>query len=174
MQVVGFDEIDYELSIWRDDDPGFSSIPMGVYQDETIEPNGGGMWRKNRRFNSPGVYGVDPNRNYPYEWVGNGSSTDPSSDTYRGPSPGSEPEVIALMNLVNSHEFVTHQTLHTSGNITIHPWGYSENPSPDHDVFQNMMGYGLFTGGLGRSDGYHGKGSGCCPGKGCNRCQRDA
>ena len=112
--------------------------PDGVTYNETIAPNGGGMWRKNRRFNSPGVYGVDPNRNYPYEWVGNGSSTDPSSDTYRGPSPGSEPEVIALMNLVNSHEFVTHQTLHTSGNITIHPWGFSENPSPDHDVFQNM------------------------------------
>ncbi len=112
--------------------------PDGVVYNETTDPNGGGMWRKNRRLNSPGVYGVDPNRNYPYEWIGGGSSPDPSSETYRGPSAGSEPEVQALMNLINSHEFVTHQTLHTYGNLTIHPWGYTDIPSPDHAVFQHM------------------------------------
>lgn len=111
--------------------------PDGVVYNETIQPQGGGMWRKNRR-NNGGSYGVDPNRNYPYEWEGSGSSTDPNSDTYRGPSAGSEPEIQAMMNLVNSHDFITHQTLHTHGNITIHPWGYSDNPSPDHALFQHM------------------------------------
>ncbi len=111
--------------------------PDGVAYNEQIQPQGGGMWRKNRRDNG-GSYGVDPNRNYPYEWVGPGSSTNPSSDTYRGPSAGSEPENQAMMNLINSHEFITHQTLHTAGNITIHPWGYSNSPSPEHALFQHM------------------------------------
>jgi len=111
--------------------------PDGVAYNEQTDPEGGGMWRKNRR-NNGGSWGVDPNRNYPYEWIGGGSSSDPSSETYRGPSAGSEPEVQALMNLVNSHEFVTHQTLHTYGNITIHPWGYVANPCPDYDLFQHM------------------------------------
>ena len=112
--------------------------PDGVVYNETIQPDGGGMWRKNRRYNSAYSYGVDPNRNFPYEWVGPGSSTDPDSETYRGPSAGSEPCVQALMNFVNSREFVTHQTLHTHGNITIHPWGYTSDLCPDFDLFQHM------------------------------------
>ena len=112
--------------------------PDGVVYNETIEPGGGGMWRKNRRNNGGGVYGVDPNRNYPFEWVGGGSSTDPSSDTYRGPSAGSEPEVIAVMGLVNSHEFVTHQSLHTYSDLTLYPWGYTAANTPDHATFVHM------------------------------------
>ena len=112
--------------------------PDGVVYNETIEPNGGGMWRKNRRYNGPGSYGVDPNRNYPFEWVGPGSSTDPDSDLYRGPSAGSEPEVQALMNFINSREFVTHQSLHTYSNLTLYPWGYTTADTPDHDTFVHM------------------------------------
>jgi hypothetical protein len=112
--------------------------PDGVVYNETTNPAGGGMWRKNRRYNGDGTYGVDPNRNYPYEWGGSGSSGNPGDVTYRGPSAGSEPEVQAMMNFVNSREFVTHQTLHTYSNVTIHPWGYTSAPSPDHDLFQHM------------------------------------
>jgi carboxypeptidase T len=112
--------------------------PDGVVYNETTNPNGGGMWRKNRRYNSPGVYGVDLNRNYPFEWVGPGSSTDPSSDTYRGPSAGSEPETQALINFINSHEFVTHQSLHTYSNLTLIPWGYTSADTPDHATYVHM------------------------------------
>ncbi len=111
--------------------------PDGMVYNETIAPQGGGMWRKNRRDNG-GSYGVDLNRNYPFEWLGGGSSPDPSSDTYRGPSPGSEPETQALMDFVNSREFVTHQTLHTYSNLTLYPWGYTMQPSPDDDLFVHM------------------------------------
>jgi len=34
--------------------------PDGVEYNHTTDPNGGGMWRKNRRHNSDGSYGVDP------------------------------------------------------------------------------------------------------------------
>ena len=43
--------------------------------------------------------GVDLNRNYGAGWGGTGASTDPASDTYRGPGPWSEPETQAV------HEF---------------------------------------------------------------------
>ena len=49
--------------------------PDGFLYNEQTNPNGGGMWRKNRRNNGDGTYGVDNNRNYPYEWgCSNGSS----------------------------------------------------------------------------------------------------
>jgi len=53
------------------------------------------LWRKNRR-NNGASYGVDLNRNYNEQWGGVGSSNSPSSETYRGPSAASEPEVQAL------------------------------------------------------------------------------
>src|SRR5262249_10654930 len=57
------------------------------------------LWRKNLRDNNGNGTtevgdGVDPNRNYPEHWNYDeeGSSSITSSDTYRGPSAGSEPE----------------------------------------------------------------------------------
>ncbi len=114
--------------------------PDGVLYNETTNPNGGGMWRKNRRFNGDGTYGVDPNRNYPYEWVGPGSSTYPGDDTYRGPSAGSEPEVQALMGLVNAHAFITSQSFHTYSNLILYPWGFTTANSPDDALYQHMAG----------------------------------
>ena len=38
--------------------------PDGYIFNETTNPNGGGLWRKNRRDNLDGEMGVDPNRNY--------------------------------------------------------------------------------------------------------------
>ncbi len=112
--------------------------PDGFVYNETTDPAGGGMWRKNRRNNGGGSYGVDPNRNYPYEWVGPGSSTDPWSETYRGPSAGSEPEVQAMMALVNAHAFVTSQSFHSYSNLTLYPWGHTLTPSPDASIFIAM------------------------------------
>jgi carboxypeptidase T len=114
--------------------------PDGSVYNEGNYPNGGGMWRKNRRNNMDGSYGVDPNRNYPYMWGydNNGSSPDPDSETYRGPSGGSEPEVQALMNFINSREIRTHDTIHSHGNLTLIPWGYTSSPTPDGALFDHM------------------------------------
>jgi murein tripeptide amidase MpaA len=81
--------------------------PDGFVYNELTNPAGGGMWRKNRRNNGDGTMGVDLNRNYPYEWgCDYGSSGDPGSETYRGPSAGSEPETQAMMQFINEHAFV--------------------------------------------------------------------
>ncbi|MBT7311106.1 hypothetical protein HN843_05045, partial [bacterium] len=111
--------------------------PDGSEYNRQTNPNGGGMWRKNRR-NNGGSYGVDPNRNYPYEWGGSGSSPDPTSETYRGPSPGSEPCIQSLMSFINSQEFVTHNSSHTYSNLTLYPWGYTSTDTPDGSTFVTM------------------------------------
>ena len=81
--------------------------PDGYEYNRSTNPNGGGMWRKNRRLNTGGSYGVDLNRNYgPYNYwnaTNGGSSTSPSSDTYRGTAPFSEPETEIIRN------FLTHK-----------------------------------------------------------------
>jgi len=51
------------------------------------------QWRKNRRDNGDGTFGVDPNRNWSHDWAeSTGGSTITSEITYRGPSAQSEPE----------------------------------------------------------------------------------
>jgi carboxypeptidase T len=114
--------------------------PDGVIYNESTDPAGGGMWRKNRRDNGDGTIGVDPNRNYPYEWGydDTGSSPDSDSIVYRGPSAGSEPEVQAMMNLVNSRQFITHDTVHTYSNLTLYPFGFNTVPAPDAAAFTLM------------------------------------
>ncbi len=114
--------------------------PDGFVYNESTNPNGGGMWRKNRRNNGDGTYGVDPNRNYPYNWGYDNSGSSPytNDDTYRGPSAGSEPEVQALMALINDHNFRTHDSVHTYSNLTLYPWGYTTNDTPHAATYEHM------------------------------------
>lgn len=110
--------------------------PDGFVYNETNWPAGGGMWRKNRRDNGGSSYGVDPNRNYPYQWGGIGSSGNPDSETYRGPYPASEPEVQALMGLIEAHQFVTHQSYHSYADLILIPWAYTSSHTEDDSLFR--------------------------------------
>jgi hypothetical protein len=97
----------------------------------------GGWWRKNRRDNGDGSYGVDLNRNWGFEWGydNDGSSPAPSNDLYRGPSAFSEPETQALRDFCNAREFTIWLSYHTYGELLLFPWGYIYANTPDHDVF---------------------------------------
>jgi hypothetical protein len=116
--------------------------PDGSVYNEVGHPSGGGMWRKNRRDNGDGTFGVDPNRNYPYMWGYDdmGSSPDPGSEVYRGPSAGSELEIQAMMLFINGRNIRTHDTIHTYSNLTLYPWGYISTPTPDGAIFDHMAG----------------------------------
>jgi len=100
----------------------------------------GGMWRKNRRINSDGSYGVDLNRNYGPQQMWNspngGSSTTPNSDTYRGTEPFSEQETFAVSQFMAKHKIRTCLNYHTYGNYLIYPWGYSSKESDDSLKFR--------------------------------------
>ncbi|MFN5183724.1 MAG: M14 family zinc carboxypeptidase [Bacteroidota bacterium] len=112
--------------------------PDGYEYNFSTNPNGGGMWRKNRRINGDGTFGVDLNRNYGYFWGLNnfGSSPNTSSDTYRGPSANSEPETQLMENFVNTHEFRLAVNNHTYSDVLIYPYGYAANTyTPDSAQF---------------------------------------
>ena len=112
--------------------------PDGYVYNQTTNPNGGGLWRKNRRLNSDGTYGVDPNRNYGYQWgLNSGSSGNPASDTYRGTSAFSEPETQMIRDFCVDKDFVAALNSHSSGNYLIHPWGYV-NSTPEPATFASL------------------------------------
>lgn len=114
--------------------------PDGYVYNENTNPNGGGMWRKNRRNNNNGTYGVDLNRNYGFHWGLDdiGSSPDPNDQTYRGTSAFSEPETQALQWFAENHQFKMTINYHSYGNDLIYPWGYiADLYTPDSAVFVN-------------------------------------
>ena len=92
-------------------------------------------WRKNRRNNKDGTFGVDLNRNYSYQWGlgAGGSEGSPNSweDTYRGPAPFSEPETRAFRDFVlglhNSRALLSY---HSYGELFLRPWGYTTADPP--------------------------------------------
>lgn len=114
--------------------------PDGYVYNETVRPQGGGLWRKNRRVNGDGTFGVDLNRNYGHKWGfdNEGSSGNTSSDVYRGPSAFSEPETRAVRDFAMSHDFKIALNYHSFGNFLIYPYGYTDKPTEDFDVFQEL------------------------------------
>lgn len=124
--------------------------PDGYIYNETTNPDGGGMWRKNRRNFGDGTYGVDNNRNYDY-WI-NGDSNQSvwntlgvseltTGDTYPGTSAISEPENQAVKYFVDNHNFKVALNAHTFSNLFLYPFGYDLNtPSPDDDYLNKISG----------------------------------
>ncbi|MEL6943221.1 MAG: M14 family zinc carboxypeptidase, partial [Bacteroidota bacterium] len=88
--------------------------PDGYVYNESTNPNGGGMWRKNRRNNSGSCEGVDINRNFDWMWSSNsGSSGNTCSESYRGTSAFSEPETQAIRDFATSINPPIAYTTHT-------------------------------------------------------------
>ncbi len=90
-------------------------------------------WRKNRQPNAGSTaIGTDLNRNWDYKWgCCNGSSTSPGSDTYRGASPSSAPEVRAVTDFVRGRELGGVQQItaaidfHAYGELVLWPFGWT-------------------------------------------------
>ena len=106
------------------------------------------LWRKNLRDNNgdgtiaPGD-GVDLNRNYDERWNydNEGSSTESSSDTYRGTAPASEPETQAHQDLINRLKFKFLVTYHSYGPLLLYAYGWQvQTPSFDDPLFIEYTG----------------------------------
>ena len=94
---------------------------------------GDSMWRKN----TTGSDGVDVNRNYPYRWNEcNGSSGSPYSDTYRGPSAGSENETQAIMSLVERIRPVYSISFHSYSELVLYPYSCDGERVPQREVVE--------------------------------------
>ena len=109
---------------------------------------GNRLWRKNLRDNDgDGVItaadGVDPNRNYPTKWGydNEGSSPVTASETYRGPSPRSEPETRALDGLMKRMKFKFLVNYHSASQLLLYGVGWQvATPTPDDLIYQAMAG----------------------------------
>ncbi len=88
-------------------------------------------WRKNRRDNGDGSFGIDINRNYGYQWgVDNtGSSPDPNSEVYRGPAAFSEPETRLVRDFFLSRSIRALISYHSFAQSILFPWGYTTQPA---------------------------------------------
>ncbi len=88
-------------------------------------------WRKNRRANVDGTFGVDINRNYGLAWGLDdlGSSGRPGSDVYRGTAPFSEPETAAIRDLFAGRDFRAMISFHSFAQVILYPWGYTTAPA---------------------------------------------
>ncbi len=95
-------------------------------------------WRKNIRDNDNNgqiTYsggwsypdGVDPNRNYGWQFGGEGASSNPSDQTYHGPAGFSEPETAAMRDLMAERHFVAGISYHSYSELVLWPFGYVSN-----------------------------------------------
>jgi len=120
-----------------------------IYFVPTVNPDGlayvqanhagspNNWWRKNRRDNGNGTFGVDLNRNYSYQWGydNTGSSPTTSSEIYRGPSAFSEPETRAIRDFCAQRHFTCFLSYHSYGELLLYPWGYFAGFTPDQKVY---------------------------------------
>lgn len=117
-------------------------------------------WRKNTNqnfCNRANSRGVDLNRNFSFKWNvtgGQGSSGNQCSGTFRGPAPGSEPEIQALENYVRSiwpdrrgennsdaaprDTSGIHIDIHSFSELVLWPWGETRQVAPNGIALQTL------------------------------------
>jgi Zinc carboxypeptidase len=138
-------------------DPAGTGLPPSTV--ESVAPPGGiaAYRRKNcdgEFSDQPSVpcelqWGIDPNRNYGNLWGGNGASPDPTSQSFHGPGPRSEPEVRAVWDYSRTHQVTTLITLHNVAALVLRPPGLHDGgKAPDEerlkaigDAMANATGY---------------------------------
>ena len=128
--------------------------PDGRKQAET-----GLSWRKNTNQNYCGATstsrGADLNRNFAFQWgCCGGSSGSQCSDTYRGPSPASEPEVQAVQTYMRSifpdqradpltaaapiDATGVYLDVHSYSQLVLWPWGFTTTVAPNGSALQTL------------------------------------
>jgi hypothetical protein len=125
---------------WRADDEEIRSLLRSTELWFVIVANPDGyqytfdterLWRKNLRDNDGNGQitvgdGVDPNRNFDEHWGydNEGSSPDQADETYRGPSPASEPETKFMQGLLDRIKPKFQSNLHSFGEWLLYPQGW--------------------------------------------------
>ncbi len=128
-------------------DPGIKTLVDGaqIWIVPMVNPDGhqyavtqDRLWRKNRRNNGNGSFGVDLNRNYSYQWGGPGSSGDTYSEIYRGPAPFSEPETQACRDFLQSVQPKALISYHNFSQLVLFPWSYTDDAAPDKALLEGL------------------------------------
>ncbi|MFI0034849.1 M14 family zinc carboxypeptidase [Streptomyces mutabilis] len=123
-----------------------SANPDGY--DYTFEDTDNRLWRKNLRdVNGDGAIGtgdgVDLNRNFAYKWGydDEGSSPNPTSQTYRGAGPNSEPETKALDAFQKRVGFAYGINYHSAAELLLYGVGWQvATHTPDDVLYEALAG----------------------------------
>ena len=92
------------------------------------------MWRKNRRDNPGTTFdGVDINRNCDIVWgvTTINTSCSPSSDTYVGTGPESEPETRNIRWVCDNNQINVFLDVHSFSELVLFPWGHAPVQTTD-------------------------------------------
>lgn len=119
-------------------------------------------WRKNRQPNSgSSAIGTDLNRNWAFQWgCCGGSSTSPSSETYRGPRAESAPEVKVVADFARSRVVGGKQQLkaaidfHTYSELVLWPYGYTYADTAPGMTADDRNAFAAIGGKMAASNGY--------------------
>jgi len=129
---------DSEITNWLDQ-YRIVLVPQVNPDGNSFVSAGQTMWRKNAYELRGEVVGVDINRNYPAYWnYCDGSDSNPRGEAYRGPSAGSEPETVAMMNLVNTYKPVAEISYHSYSEMILYPFGCSNVKNPSKALFHSI------------------------------------
>jgi hypothetical protein len=83
--------------------------------------------------------GVDPNRNYGFDWGGPGASNDPGTQVYRGTGQWSEPETQAVWKYSQTHPVTTLITMHTIAALVLRSPGlHTHGLAPDETLLKEL------------------------------------
>jgi len=120
-------------------------LPM-VNVDGRIEVEKGNTWQR-KNLNTTRGDGVDINRNFNTHWNYTGLNapsswvsglTSPSSESYSGSAPASEPETQAVQSMYNRKHVTMSMDIHSYSEDFFWPQGYSDKPIPEVETFRNI------------------------------------
>ncbi|MEH6420651.1 M14 family zinc carboxypeptidase [Pseudomonas sp. CGJS7] len=156
---------------WLLDNFAFQLI-LQANPDGRKKAEAGASWRKNVNNSNGGScsassYGTDLNRNFPFHWnsAAGGSSGNRCAETYRGPTPTSDPETQNLMRLVAGTRgsngvysggiFPDRRSddltgaaptdyqgvfidIHSAADLVLWPWGDTSSLAPNNAALQTL------------------------------------
>jgi len=103
------------------------------------------LWRKTRSIHNLLCRGVDPNRNFGYNWRQGGSSNVACSDTYAGPTPFSENESRAMMDFYATvaDKVDVYFCFHSAAQMLMYPLGNTASTEnvPNHEDLDAIAEY---------------------------------
>lgn len=114
----------------------FVITPIGNPDGYSFTHTDDNFWRKTRKPNEgSNCFGTDPNRNYGYEWGGQGAGTSPCSETYRGTAPFDQPETFNIKTFTDIHKdrLIHINDVHSYGEYYLSAWAYTDELPPAED-----------------------------------------
>lgn len=103
------------------------------------------MWRKTRQPHTSICIGADPNRNFDFHHAEVGASKNPCAETYAGPKPFSEPEVLALSEFVKTFDKLKlYISFHSYSQLLLFPYVSSLRLNFVGNLHYNFFITGIF------------------------------